>query len=222
MKNLAIYLSLIICTIIISSCKKEKEEEPITPVPIVYPNFSDFKVGSYWIYQQFKVEPSGNATPLSKFDSCYIERDTVMNNSRYLLLRRPHPYLSGESDYLFYKDSLHYNVSYNGQIQFSSQDFETIFSSRHYIIMEKNDTVYHTISKMTDRDSTIVTSAGTFKTSNFQQTYNMFSYWAFAGNPRYINRRYAQNIGIILETLPFQTINPNYIERRLVRYHIEP
>jgi hypothetical protein len=74
---------------------------------------------------------------------------------------------------------------------------------------------------MADKDSSIVTPAGTFLTSNIQETYNMYPKWSYAGNPRYINKRYSEEIGIVVETLPFSISNPNYIERRLVRYHIE-
>jgi len=73
---------------------------------------------------------------------------------------------------------------------------------------------------MADKNLTMTTLAGTFTTSNANEIYSMYPNWTFAGNPRNKHTRYAENIGIVIEALPFFASSPNYIERRLVRYHL--
>ena len=70
-------VSLLIC-----SCEKpDDDNDPITPAPLVYDNYSQLKVGNYWIYQRFEVDSLGIGTPTSVYDSCYVEKDTLINNN---------------------------------------------------------------------------------------------------------------------------------------------
>lgn len=48
----------------------------------------------------------------------------------------------------------------------------------------------------------------------------MYPKWSSKGNLRHVDTRYAENVGIVSETLPFFVNNPNYIQRRLVRYKL--
>ena len=66
----------------------------------------------------------------------------------------------------------------------------------------------------------VTTSAGTFTTLNTKETSFIFPNYATFTNLRYGNTRYAENVGIVIETLPFFLSSHNYIERRLVRYHL--
>lgn len=217
MKN--IFLSIIILTAMIYSCKKDKDNEPTTPVPNnMYPNFSQLTVGNYWIYEQFDVDSANNASTKNIFDSCYVEKDTIINTKTYLKIVKPDPYSTNQKTVFFQRDSLHYVVDSDGKILFSSQDFSTIFESKYFLA--GSDTICQIIRQMTDKNIAVNTPAGTFTTSNAREVYSMFPAWSSAGNPRYRNTRYAENIGIVIETLPFFTSNPNYIERRLVRCYI--
>lgn len=204
----------------IYSCKKDKEIEPI-PVtivaPTVYSNFSQLKVGNYWIYQRFNVDSIGNATPTSVYDSCYVEKDTIINSITYYKLVKPS--ISSALSYSFLRDSLNYTVNHIGTILFSSQDFSTIFES-NYLMAGVGDTLCHKVKKMTDQNMIVTTPAGTFITSNAKETYFMYPAWSFNGVKRERENRYSENIGIIIETLTFFVSNPNYTERRLLRYNL--
>jgi hypothetical protein len=215
MKVLLIFVSFMTLGIIMYSCKHDKAAEPATPV--VYPNFSKFKAGSYWVYQRFTVDSSGNATATNVYDSCYVEKDTIINNKSYVKMYHPNPY-NPYYNYLIIRDSLHYIVSVSGEILFSSQDFQTVFKT--WYVVTPVDTVCRITAKMTDKDLPVSVPAGTFTTSDYQQTFSMYPMYLFAGNPRYQNTRYAENTGIIIETLPFFVSIPTYTERRLLRYHI--
>lgn len=219
-KQKTLFLSAALMTIFIYSCKKDKDKEPATTTPTTtYLNFSQLKIGNYWVYQEFDIDTNGNATPQNTFDSCYVEKDTLINTKTYLKIVKPMPYFPNQKEISFQKDSLHYIVNSTGKILFSYQDFSTVFESS-YFMAEPNDTVCQIVKQMADKNLTVTTPAGTFTTSNAKATYLMYPNWTYAGNTRNTNTRYAENIGIVIETLPFVVTSPNYIERRLVRYHI--
>src|SRR5688572_1824471 len=69
------------------SCDDD-EDDNCTPNPpnIVYSDYSQLKVGNYWIYQRFNFDFAGNETATMTFDSCYVEKDTVINNVAYVKL----------------------------------------------------------------------------------------------------------------------------------------
>jgi hypothetical protein len=216
MKQKTLVLTAALMTLLVYSCKKDNDSGAIPDV--VYPNYSQLKVGNYWVYEQFDIDNAGNATSKNTFDSCYVEKDTIINGKTYFKLVKPKPYLPNQQDIFFQRDSLHYTVNANGKIAFSSLDFSTVFDSGYF--MAGPDTVCKIMNQMGDKNMTLTTPAGTFTTSTAKEIYLMYPNWAVAGNPRYLNTRYAENIGIVIETLPFFTSNPNYIERRLIRYQI--
>ena len=217
MRKAAIALLLLISTCLIYSCEKDKETDKRIP-PVTYPNFSKFNVGSYWVYQQFRVDSMGNATPTNDFDSCYVEKDTLINGFSYVKTYRPTQFWPN-IPYTIVRDSLHYIVTTGGKVVFSSQDFQTVFYS-YYSVLDNGDTMYHATNTMEDKDLSVTTPAGTFITSNFRRTVTYYPPFDYNGKHRYMHMRYAENIGIVIESLPFFSADPNYTERRLVRYHI--
>lgn len=217
MKQKTLIVSVALMTLLVYACKKDNDTAPAPNAG--YPNFSQLKVGNYWVYEQFDIDTAGSATPKNIFDSCYVEKDTVINSKTYFKIVKPKPYTPNQVDISFQRDSLHYIVNSNGKILFSSQDFSTVFDL-NYIMAGPNDTVCKIVKQMGDKNLTVTTPAGTFTTSTAKESYFMYPNWALAGNPRYLNTRYAASIGIVIETLPFFTSIPNYIERRLVRYQI--
>lgn len=233
MKNKTQSIALLLLAILNSSCKKNKKTDSaaadcaltVVPTPTVTPtttptylNFSQFNIGTYWVYQRFNIDGNGNATPTSAFDSCYVEKDTVINNKTYLKIIRP-TIFSFNKEVLFEKDSLHYVVNQKGNILFSSQDFSSVLETS-YNITGVNDTVYKMVKQMADKNAIVLTPSGTFTTSNAKESYLFYPNWPSSGNPRIRNKRYAENIGIVIETLSFIRTDPSYVERRLVRYHI--
>lgn len=213
------FLSLLLLPTIISSCKKEKDPDPIVP-GVTYADYGQLKAGNYWIYEQFDLDTAGNATSKNIFDSCYIEKDTVINIMKYVKMVKPKPYTANQKDISFLKDSLHYIVNSNGKILFSSEDFNTVFETR-YFLAGPDDTVCQIINQMADKDLSVTIPAGTFTTSNAREVYHMYPAWSTAENPRNLHRRYAKDVGVVIETLPFFVSNPSYVERRLVRYHVQ-
>lgn len=83
MKNLPVFLSLLLMTCVFAACKKDKPIEPIPTPPVTYPDYSQLKIGNYWVYQHFNIDTNGNAFPLNTFDTCYVEKDTMINGLIY-------------------------------------------------------------------------------------------------------------------------------------------
>lgn len=211
MKNQHLPVSALLLIATFFACKKDPS--PVTE----YPNFSQLKTGNYWIYERFNIDSAGNASATGILDSCYVEKDTMISNEKYFKLVSPQPYSSSySSSYL--RDSLHYIITSEGQIIFSSQNFTDTFSQ--YYITAGVDTVCNVFTNMSNKDAAVTTPNGVFSTYTMKTTYAMYPNWAAAGNPRYLDRRYAENIGIVTETLPFYASIPDLVERRLVRYKL--
>ena len=210
------YLSLIFIPaifIVLFSCKKDQLEIP-EPSPITYPNYGQLKVGNYWVYERFEIDTNGNETPLGIIDTCYIEKDTLIDGKTYFKYVRA-PYL-GLSTVSFIRDSMHYLVEHTGRIIFSSKIIGKVFRE-----FSDPSEIFDIHDWMTDENKIISTPYGSFKTLTFQMIYYYEDSAQEFGHPIYKNYRYAENIGIVSETLLWIHIDPNYIERRLVDYHIE-
>jgi hypothetical protein len=214
-------LLFIIVSFIVFSCKKDNEV--IIAKSLSYDNYSGLKPGNYWVYQQFNIDANGNATATNVFDSCYVEKDTLIKNSTFYKMMKPKPNSNPtiyEASYL--KDSLFYIVNSFGKIMFSSKEHVTKYTSG-YQMVAPSDTIVKYYSKMDDSLVTVTTPAGTFKTLNYKFTYNYTNNakcGAFANTTRYVHTRYAELIGVVIESFPFQVLNSTNIERRLIRYKL--
>lgn len=200
-----------------SACHKDEETLPEDSLPVIVENYLPLTVGNYWIYEEFQIDTNGTATDLGKIDSCYIEKDTLINNKTYFKYCRVAPGYG--SSIKFIRDSSHYIVNSNGIILFSSVDFSSILHT-YYTIIPVSDTVSVNTSKMTDKDVEITTPYGTFTTYNYKTTCAIAPAFASNGNERYWNTRYANNVGIVAETIATYLSTPVFTERRLVRYHL--
>jgi len=222
-------VALIYAITIFVSCKKDtknelKEDVKQPVIPASYPNYSNLKVGNYWIYERFVIDTLGNATSLAIIDSCYIEKDTVIRNEIYYKLTGPefssmsNPTIPSQVKSGFIRDSLSYLISSHGDILFSSQDFTTVFNST-YSIIPPNDTVYRAVTKMNDKDISITTPSGSYVTSSFQTSYTFYNNYIIYSVIRNKNIRYAENVGMVTQDWGFYSSSPNYWQRQLIRYH---
>lgn len=205
------FLMIVIAITLFAACRKD---EPVVIVdPVIPPVYGNLKVGNYWIYQHFLLDTNGVETPLNKYDTCYVEADTVLGGETYYKMIRPS--LLYHTIYTYYwreKDGVIYD--YLGKICFSSEDFTTIFETDYIENPDNTDTLYIVTEKMVDKDLNITTPAGSFVTRTYQTKYQPVHLWD--NKTRYSNRRFSKYVGIVSETLEFYTTNPNYTERRLV------
>jgi len=210
-----ILLSVAALSVVAVSCHKDKDENPVTAV--TYPNYSNLKVGNYWVYETFKVDTDGNETSQNLFDSCYVESDTTVNGNQYFNVVSPVA-VWGSASYGSWRDSLHYIVSVNGTRLFSSEDF--VNSLRKRAVLNGSDTLYAVDYRMKDKDSTITTPAGTFTTLNYNASFHLSPNLSAWGEYRNRETRYARDIGIVEENVGFYMSLPDHFTRKLVRYHV--
>lgn len=214
MKNLLLLLS--IC-VLVYSCKKDTESTE-TPTPVTYTSYSNLKIGNYWVYERLNHDSVGGMyTQLNLFDSSYVEKDTVINgNTYYKLMQINYPYTN---DYVagYLRDSLNFTVTSAGNIVFAAQNFADTFYT-HYFVQPVADTICYNFLKMADDNLSTTVPAGVFITKNYKTTYVMWPHNATGGILRFIDCRYAKDIGLVAQTLPFFALPLNYTLRKLLRY----
>ncbi len=222
MKNYS-FIAILFAIIFLISCKKEKleiENRQQVDVPTTYPNYSNLKVGNYWIYERFRVDSLGNATSLNIIDSCYIEKDTVIRGNTYYKLTGPdyaNPTVNTPMRSGFLRDSLSYLIDNRGYILFSSQN--SYIRESGYDIAPPSDTIYSFITKVTDQNMSITVPAGTYVTTNLQTEYTFYNNYIIYWKIRTKNTRYAENVGMVSQDWGFFLSMPDYWQRRLIRYH---
>jgi hypothetical protein len=227
MKKVILFL-LLTCIVATFACKKNKDTDPDHPYGddvILVPSVSDYsqmKPGNYWVYQEFEVDSMGNgATPTSFYDSCYVEKDTIIRGNvfhKYIGPSRPYPYPYNIG---FLRDSADCIVDKYGIILFSVSNFSTPLRTSTFIEPLAGDTVYTSELWMTDKNQSTTVPAGTFVTVNAQTRYHFFPPYDFGGVNRSRNTKYSVNVGMVLITENFYVSNPNYRELRLVRYLVK-
>ncbi len=220
------FLMILLGIIVIAACKKDEPpvvEPPVIepPVePVVYPEYGNLKVGNYWIYQHYHIDTNGIETPLDKFDTCYIENDTVIGEHTYFKMIRPRISIPKFGTY-YWREFEGVIYDRNGKVHFSAEDFTTIFETRYSIRTngDEVDTLYVVTSMMVDKDKNIITPAGNFLTRTYQAKYELADWFSIGMlKTRFSNTRYTRDIGIVSETLEIYASDPTYKERRLVSW----
>ncbi len=196
-----------------TACKKEKTE------PVIYPDYGNLQVGNYWIYQRFLLE-NGVYKPQNTIDSNYVEKDTLINGQTFAKLKSiKFEAPTGTYQSLFLRDSLHYIVDEKGKILFSSENTVDTFSTGYFILdFPSMDTVAFTFAKMDEGVFTTDVPAGSFQTKNYRFTYVLYPGWSQGGDTRDVINRYAEDVGLVEETLGAYVGSPIYPVRRLIRY----
>jgi len=206
-----------VCLAVLSivSCKKENVQDvPVVTPAHVYKNYSNLKVGNYWIYERFNLDVDGNYSSLNQFDSLYVEKDTLINGVTYAKYITTN-ILGPDYDPLYLRDSLHYTVDASGTIYFSTENFTDILSQ--YYSIASGDTLFYRHGMMTEDLVSCQVPAGVFVTKNFQFTWEVYI-TAAAGQIRFSDRKMAEGVGLVYETLDFFAGDPNYKVRKLLRW----
>jgi hypothetical protein len=231
MKN---YIAIFIFCVSIGfySCKKDRatepddlQENPTTPASV--PNYSALKAGNYWIYERFEVDQTGNSTSLNIIDSCYIEKDTMINGQRYFKYVQPqivsnNPTLPSPGYVFGYMcDSLSYIIPYP-RYNFTPYSYlDTTYIIGADSQLSGADTLYTSLTKMTDKGVMFTTPAGTFKIVNEKSTFTFANNFLSCNQKRrYMNTRRAENVGIVFQDYQFLHGLCNHWDRRLIRYHV--
>jgi hypothetical protein len=207
--------------LLFSSCNKdemETNEGYVSP-----PSYMPLTIGSYWVYDIYRIDSLGNEVKLQRVDSLTIKGDTLINNQFYFVYggaNYPFPY------YEYYlRDSLGYLVDNSGHIHFSTTNFtDTLYSN--WEIKPNGDTLNHRFSMMGTTEKNINVPAGSFTTLDYRSTFENFDLPLTDPERIIVNHVYkSEGIGTVLSALVFLETNsvPSYVyyEKRLIRYHIQ-
>lgn len=219
MKNLL--LLFILAMMAFAACKDYEYDI----YPINYPDYANLEPGNYWVYERYKLDSTGVYTPLGIFDSVFVEKDTVIGGFIFYKYMEDQFGTTPGYEAVFLRDSLHYLINSAGQLLFSSENFSDTLWDYTITILNGGsptsiDTICDIFRKMTDDNLDVSVPAGTFSSKNAQLVYLMYPDFDYGGPVRKLERRYAENVGLIEETLPFFLADQSksYTVRRLVRY----
>lgn len=220
-----LFIALLVSAL--AACKKHDD----TPIGVsVVPNdYLQLTPGNYWIYETFYVDSNGNGAPGSEggnpplYDSVYVASDTVRNGVGYHRLMKPNEAGSKAYNTFCLRDSLDYSVEPSGRVELALNNVGLIFFSRTYQSPQFSDDSVVTVTWKREEAVPKTVPVGTFNTIAMAYTW---TYHPFATSGRSVSSRkqyfrYAKGIGLISETMGVFVSDPKYVERRLVRYHVQ-
>ena len=201
----------------LTACEKDVAilKDPTNPTPSTTTNYTPLTVGSYWVYDWYAVDSSGNSTLLNITDSVYISADTIIGTDTYAIMEGT--WFGFPPTRSFLRDSNGDLVNPGGGISFSATNYtDTLY---HWNSGNGNETGY---LKMDDIGEMVTVPAGTFRTLNAKYTVvNNVGTWPCFGKFDVHDNQYADNVGKVRSSFQF-TSNPNckVNEQRLRSYHI--
>jgi len=205
---------LILALLTAIACKKDEINDDTPPDNTYIPKgYMQMKVGSYWIYQHFKINPNGSDSAYSTTDSVFISGTKTINNNTYYKFE-----IEGwTNSVMYYRDSLGNKVDTNGRIYMSEVSFnDTILT--HTNSMGGNP-IFHLARIMYDSDSTIDVPAGVFNNCIVAKSYVKLYIPTSGSNPYADYDYYAKNIGLVQSSYRWSSSGQMW-ERRLLRYYI--
>lgn len=208
LKLFGIFLLLIF----ICSCKKESVIAPCEPS--VSNSYFPMTVGSYWVYQWYKIDSSGTEELLDgKKDTITVIKDTLIDASIFKKIQENNSFLNTPIVIQYRRDSLGFLIDPQNNIYFSSSNLTDTLK----VISNSN---FKIIYKMEIPPAPIETAAGVFDCLNFQG--EVTSFLPVSWSNQWLNFYYAKGVGKIQENLFFfSNADINQFHRRLIEYHIE-
>lgn len=201
-----------ILLIFIFSCKKESVVPSCESQNIR--SYFPMEVGSYWVYQWYKVDSSGTEElQVGKTDTVTIVKDTLIGNSWFKKIQEKNSFITAPVVIKYRRDSLGFLVDPQNDIFFSSSNF--IDTLR--IASNSN---FKIIYQMDIPTTPIETTAGIFDCLNFQGEVTPFV--PVDWSTQLINIYYSRGIGKVHEnSFFFSSAEVSQFHRRLIEYHLE-
>lgn len=214
MKNLILITGVLIC---FYSCQKEEKPEE---TKYLISEYLPLSVGNYWIYQIRNFDISGKEYQTSTFDSTIISKDTIINGKKYFR----YDYFEYNSinaypiDTIYCRDSLKNLITSTGQILFSENNFTDTLLRKTQIL--EGDTIYTMTCKMEKINEEFSVPIGIYNNLlNLKGTVICSPEYTSIENPRYTNKYYAKEIGVIFQSQIYIG-SGGFREKKLIRYNI--
>jgi hypothetical protein len=202
-------LALACIFIIASSCKKDDD---VTIMPEA--DYYQLKSGNYWVYREYDIDTNGVVSAIDKWDSAYIDKDTVIRGYKYYKLWERGFIFQPDQHASFLRDSSGYLISSSGYIMCSDNNFRDTLH-----VDTTNISLSHGFSKMIGKDSLINVPAGDFESITYRRTV-IPSQPADPHPTRYCYNSYGKGVGRIKSHI-FYYGSGLQVESRLVRYKVK-
>jgi hypothetical protein len=213
--KMTVVFTLFILTVF--SCNKTAEETKPESVTDYFP----MKIGSYWVYQHYRVDLNGNSTKLPLVDSIVVANDTTINDKKYFVFEGTDYFRKGKNWSILgiFRDSSNCIVNQNGEVKFSLANFTDTL--REAVLTYDSREYAQIIYKMIPSDIHVSVPAGKFKALNFRGTFmaNTDFIPSSIENPRYLNNFYSKGVGLVAKNY-FYFTGENTFEVKLARYNI--
>ncbi len=204
MKNYITFISLVAFTGFYA-CSDE-ELPPTTSII----EFTNLKVGNYWVYDWYEITPDGQASPFNFRDSLTIEGDTLISGRRYLIRtgtflgnqRRELVFDSANSLYTYPLRELIFTLDTNLEVTKNFGPKENIIAVGTYSL-EKTSTFVDVPAGQFE----CLTYAGTIESLQSGYPYGT----------RHNDHQYSSTIGFVSMRTYYHN-SPNDLEMRLVKY----
>ena len=201
---------------IFSACQKDDDSNQTVSEPDYYP----MAIGNYWVYQFTNTDTLG-VVHYERFDSIFIDRDTLIGNETFFVFEHAKISSDGDVSYgpsSYYRDSSGYIIDSSGAIFFSDKNFTDTLQSVTRIIGQ--DSIYRATYKMEYVSEIVSVPAGDFEVLNFRGTVWIYDPNPNIPNPRYLNDYFAPNVGKIYNNSFYTMSNYYNLESRLLRYNV--
>lgn len=222
MKNLNLTLNrlALLCAVLafgLFACNNDDDDDGnIPPAAEVVPNFLPLQTGNYWIYDVVRVDTSGEETMMGYSDTLRVIGDTLHNGNTYYIVEQDR-WLTTTAikDTAIWRDSSGYLVSINGRVNFSADDYNTIFYTWEIPAVQMQVDYF-----MDDSLYMYEVPAGNFSCLNYV---GRVQYLDPTSNfsDRFFYTAYSNNIGMIYQNEFYASSIAFEFQRRLREYHLE-
>jgi hypothetical protein len=210
---------LVFALIQATSCTKDDDEKLTDNPPPAYTpkGYIPLKVGSYWIYQNYKLLNNNSDSMINGRDSVYISGTKMIHGKEYFVY---HHSRYNDSD-LYLRDSLGYLVDDKGIIIMSEVNFtDTLYSKSFWFDSTNTVPLYHYATIMKQNPDSLIVPADTFLQTIVRKDYVKVYYGNPAPpNPYVQNIYYAKNVGLVMWEYRYMYSSQMY-SYKLIRYHI--
>lgn len=206
------------------ACSKEQLEGNTNAYPL--------KVGDYWVYQKFSIQPNGRTTLLPEFDSTFIVKDTIFGGETYRVLQQYNFDASRRllnSYRALLRDSAGFVVDERGnQFYFPESRLDILKYDTIRVWQNGMKELAYLTYSFENRDTSISTPAGLFKCLNLRTKFQFLSPFSFdcrGCTPQgihYSHSFYAKGVGKVREVGFADYKDPNLYGKQLLRYRVTP
>ncbi len=205
-------------TLLIINCKKDSLQSPPPDITSTITGYFPLSVGNYWIYDIYRInDTTGLEEQLNIGDTVRIIAEEIINNNTYYSFEQKQHWISFsyEKDTIYLRDSSEYIVNLAGDIIFSSTDFNNILHQIDY-----SPATFLVEYSVSDTVETRTVPSGTFECLNYKGRVQNTD--PNNDKPdRFMHNCYADNVGLVFQTIFYSSSYETHFERRLSDYHLE-